>query len=433
MHNYKRKRRKIAAYINIMILLMIVLSQSSGEEGVYCLPRNIDTISEMSFYNNTSLRSVILPDGIRKIDSLAFAYSSIIEINMPSSVSEIADDAFEGCSGLKTFTAEEGSYAYEWGREHGYLPRYKALLIGEKTFLRSYSSQVDGKDATYYKLEYASRNEGDIKNMAGMLTRVCGIKDEGDFHVISRVDLGYEETRESIITTFSGSADQDVSIIFIATHGLSAGDGDLEMAFTGSIDSLEDIRRHNQNTHLDFSTLAQWISQYVKGEVIIILESCGSGSSIYSSDVEQNSTLRKTKKQDYDPELFTEAAIRAFAEADDGLPIKEGTLTFNSTGDFRVPRFYVLASARHHEDSWGENESVANPQNYFTRWLIEGVGSRDNSPADSDRDNRIGLNEIYEYVKRIGNNYPFTYNGNIYYQHVQCYPLSSRYNLFCLK
>ena len=429
---FQVKRAAISCIL--IVLLGILCSQMANADGIYTFPNNTSVISQLSFYNNTSVSKAVLPEGIAKIESLSFAYSSLTEINLPDSLTEIAEDAFEGCSLLKKVIAQEGSYAYEWGRKHGFMPRSKALLIGEKTFLRSYSVQDGEKEATYYKLEYANRNAGDVANMAGMINRICSVKDGNDYDVTRMIDIGYDEIRRAIQTTFIDSADQDVSLIFIATHGLSAGDGDLEMAFTGDVDSLDDIRSHISRDHLDFKTLAQWISDYVKGEVIIILESCGSGSAIYINDNEQNSSRKRAKKQGYDPETFTEAAISAFAAEDDGHQIQEGgTIAINSTGDFRVPRFYVLAAARHHEESWGEGESVTNPQNYFTKWMIEGIGYRGHSPADSNSDNYIGQNEIFEYVKQIGNNHPFSYNGNTYYQHVQCYPSNSDYNMFELK
>lgn len=428
----KTDKNRIRFLVMCFYLAMILL-QNSRAEGILNLPISLEVISQLSFYNNLSINKVILPDGINKIESLAFAYSSLTEINLPVSLTEIADDAFEGCTSLKKVIAEEGSYAYEWGRENGYFPRHKALLIGEKTFLRSYTILDGEKETTFYKLEYANRNAGDVQNLATMLSRVSGAKDGDDFSITKKVDLNLDEIRDAIITTFADSAVQDVSLLFIATHGLSAGDGDLEMAFTGNVDSLDDIVYHNLNNHLDFQTLAQWISQYINGEVIIILESCGSGSAIYSTEIEQNSTYKKGKKQSYEPKQFTEDAIKAFSEVDNGLPFKEGENTIKSTGDFRVPRFHVLAAARHHEESWGENDSVQNPQNYFTKWLIEGVGRKGMSPADMDENNQISQDEIYKYIKGIGDNHPFIYLGETYYQHVQSYPLNSEYILFRLK
>ena len=100
-----------------------------------------------------------------------------------------------------------------------------------------------------------------------------------------------------------------------------------------------------------------------------------------------------------------------------------------NTGELRTNKFYVLTASRHREMSWG-HEDYEDPEysgNYFIDWLVEGVGSKGDSPADASPKNSVlTLEELFAYVKQY-NDYPFEYDGQVYYQHVQRYPKKSKY------
>ena len=227
------------------------------------------------------------------------------------------------------------------------------------------------------------------------------------YQVTKKINASYHQIKSLIQSTFSGTKDTDVSLFFIATHGDSDGDGDLILSGNSSVSSLP------------FSTLAAWLGTYVKGEVIVIIESCGAGSAIYAGRDEENST--KAADTDNSGKIAS-AAVRAFSAADPGI------LESNSTGDLRKPKYYVLAAARHRELSWGNAEF-----NYFTKWLVDGVGKAGNSKADSNKNGQVTLTELFNYIHKVGDSYPFEDRGRIYHQHVQRYPVGSQYNLFLLK
>ena len=67
-----------------------------------------------------SLNNVILPDDITRIEAEAFANSSVQSINLPDSIIYVDDTAFDQ-SALKSVSATEGSYAYVWAVEKGYI------------------------------------------------------------------------------------------------------------------------------------------------------------------------------------------------------------------------------------------------------------------------------------------------------------------------
>ena len=122
--------------------------------------------------------------------------------------------------------------------------------------------------------------------------------------------------------------------------------------------------------------------------------------------------------------------IKAFAEADTGLSANGDDA---NPGELRVTnKFYVLTAARHREESWG---SESKGYNYFPKWLTEGIGTSGSLPADRYYGNYNGvvtLNELFNYISSVGDNSRMksASDGKYYYQHVQCYPKGSSYEMF---
>ena len=304
--------------------------------------------------------------------------------------------------------------------------RYYALLIGEATFTN----------------EYASRNEYDVKNMAAMLQKVKGPSGAA-WSVTRKIDAGYGKIQSLINSKFKNARKNDICLFFIATHGNSYGDGELAMN-----------SKNSSRSFLDFGTLATWLNRACKGRVIVIIESCGAGSAIYDpydtenaaaeglsfademSAVEEraNGTLIQNQPgpDAFNAASFVEKAVSAFARVDPGIELEEEMTeeTLEDTpnigaGAMRTSKFYVLAAARHHEQSYG-TESAGRQGNYFTKWLIEGVGSKASSPADTNKNRIITLKEAFAWLKK---NYR-TPGGNV--QHAQVYPKNSSFQMFKL-
>ena len=453
--------RRFSCAIFACLLLFFSFSgifSPAQASGILIIPFDDSTgtsIPDQAYYGDSTLKTVIIPEGITSIGSLAFANSSVSVLTLPTSLKHIADDAFQGTN-LTTVNAKSDSYGYNWARDHGFFPQYKALLIGEKTFL-----EYNPYGQSYYT-STASRNVGDVNNMASMLSSVYGPQG-GRFSVTKKNDLTYGEVHSAIQSAFSGTKSQDVCLFFIASHGNEAGDGDLFMAFKGDHDNKEDRDAYyNGNQLLSFETLASWLNESCGGRAIVIIEACGSGSAIYTEETEENglssvlsihalssSSLSGLKAKmdfesdsetlpteiNFDPEKFNQAAVSAFSAADPGffLPSAVKKPSLKSTGNLRTNKFYVLTAARHHEMSYGIEGDKA--QNYFTKWLIEGIGSASSSPADlSPADNILTLDELFAYIRDNYNDYSFgtLADGTVLCQHVQCYPQGSLYPLFSL-
>ena len=85
----------------------ISITGCSNESVLLTIPEEINgkqvtSIQMRAFYNNKTLKTVILPDGLLTIGTAAFmGCTSLTNINLPESLLTIADGAFSGCTKLK--------------------------------------------------------------------------------------------------------------------------------------------------------------------------------------------------------------------------------------------------------------------------------------------------------------------------------------------
>lgn len=83
--------------------------EGTGLEHVDLSKTAITIINEGAFYNNKSLTSVNLPNGLKEFKNQAFqGCTSLNDIVMPSKVETICNYVFEGCSSLSNVTLNEG-------------------------------------------------------------------------------------------------------------------------------------------------------------------------------------------------------------------------------------------------------------------------------------------------------------------------------------
>ncbi len=82
------------------------------------LPASLETV-EAGAFEDAALQRVVAEEGLRRIESRAFAAcADLEEVVLPASVTYIAEDAFAG-SNQVTITAPAGSYAATWAESHG--------------------------------------------------------------------------------------------------------------------------------------------------------------------------------------------------------------------------------------------------------------------------------------------------------------------------
>ena len=69
----------------------------------FVIPDSVTEIGDDAFYGCSSLKSVDIPDSVTKIGKSAFCWcSSLKSIDIPNSVTEIGESAFDGCEYIKS-------------------------------------------------------------------------------------------------------------------------------------------------------------------------------------------------------------------------------------------------------------------------------------------------------------------------------------------
>ncbi len=277
-------------------------------------------------------------------------------------------------------------------------PTYRALLVGE----------------VHFSFETANRNQGDVNLMANMLSSITG-PDGGKYSINQKIDLSSSGVQSAIQSTFAAADEDDVSLFFMATHGVTnLYDG----TYAGALLTTSD-------EYIALEDLASWLSA-VPGKVIVILGSCGSGAAVYQEGITENSVTFYSNGTD-DGAAFTQAVIDVFSAYDStaGVSGSNSDVFYSNTGEFRTSKFYVLTATRHQETSYGQEGST--PYNYFTKAIADAAGVT--MPADTNGDSCISLHELFVFVYQQAMG-PYDDGTGEYYQHAQEYPKNSSYKLF---
>lgn len=83
------------------------------------LPASTFYVDDEAFVGNSTIQSVVAPDGLQVIGTRAFADCANLKcITLPDSVSYIAEDAFENTPDVVIFASVD-SYAWQWAEEQG--------------------------------------------------------------------------------------------------------------------------------------------------------------------------------------------------------------------------------------------------------------------------------------------------------------------------
>lgn len=273
---------------------------------------------------------------------------------------------------------------------------YRALLIGEVNFKGSM---------------YAARNYGDVELLTEMLENTR--TPSGSYYSVTRrQDLSRDDILSAIRETFRNADDNDVSLLFIATHGDVTYTG----RYAGMLSTIEIPNRMHGSLMIE--DLAAELEK-IRGTKIVWLGSCGSGSTIYDPAYPDEENISEFYEGDYDEDEWGDDWYDY--DPNDGLELNESE-TFN-TGELRLPDFQVLTAARYRFTSWG---MAGDTCNYFTKYITDGVdGPDDSMPADMNQDGTVTQHELYLYIK-LQEDDPET--G--IYQDVQAYPFGSDYPLF---
>ena len=259
--------------------------------------------------------------------------------------------------------------------------KYRALLVSQQNYPESINSVRKGSENSVNALESLL---GTVRfENAAYVTR--------SLYDVSRAELIYE-----IRETFAGASEQDVSLIYISSHGYYSGGMSFLELCDGSILSARDLERELRN---------------IPGTIILMVDCCGSGGMIGESSATSE---------------FAEGITSAFASA-------------SVSGS----KYKVLCSAGLDEDSYriafNENADAGIMATVFARALCDGAGwnidldRRGTMSADQNYDGSITLNELYMYMFGRVNWYlelASDMTGKQYRQSIQVYPEGDPFILF---
>lgn len=157
----------------------VYITGYTGPGGAVVIPQAIEGFPVVgigigAFSNNTSITSVLIPEGVVSIDAEAFRFcTNMTSVNIPNSVTSIGFGAFEVCTGLTTITIPE-NVQFIGGSPFGYC---RNLL----------SINVDGLNANYESVNGVLFNE----TQTTLIQYPAG-KPEGSYEIPATVEtIGY--------------------------------------------------------------------------------------------------------------------------------------------------------------------------------------------------------------------------------------------------
>lgn len=287
---------------------------------------------------------------------------------------------------------------------------YRALLVGLSKYNPSTwnlsNPRADNNSSNLYGPYY------DVRVMNSML------KGMNYSSVTVKENIGKSQILSAISTAFSAADSNDVSLFYYSGHGATVSNS----TYSGSL-SMIGTQYYSQDISL--SELATALSK-VKGRVIVMLDSCGSGAGLHSyvGQVTAGSMDGDVQEEVFDPDKFNQSVINAFAEA-------EATAKYREL--IKANKFYVLTASEVFEYS-NDLTIGGQPGSAFTRGIVEGAGYRHGSsaysgymPADTNGNKAITLEEAYTYARARVNTLMSSFNES---QHVLRYPSNSTLILY---
>ncbi|MGI6238744.1 MAG: Ig-like domain-containing protein [Christensenellales bacterium] len=261
--------------------------------------------------------------------------------------------------------------------------RYRALLVSEQAYPPDVNTMRTGAVNTVYNLD----------SLLGTVTYENGVGCETRIEV----DLTREELLDAIGEAFADAKDDDVSILYISSHGYYRDGMSMLQLIDGSELAAGDLER---------------ALRAVPGTIVLMIDSCDSGGFIGTYE---------------EMTQFTGGITAAFS---------------GEAAPFGGSKYKVLASAALMQDSYrlgyGESEDEGSTATVFIRALSDGSGwnmvDQRKGPlnADTDYDGKITLWEAYLYTSRRVRWHLAVADGGagIYAQDVQVYPKGDNFVLF---
>jgi len=252
--------------------------------------------------------------------------------------------------------------------------KYFALLIG---------------NGAGYEMNPLQGPPYDMKAMKGMLSGTS----QG-WKITAKNDLKASEMISAIRSAFSGATENDVCLFYYSGHGVSddtAGeDYDNEQGALVGVD--DDI--------VTGSKLASALNSATPGRVIVILDSCGSGSMIYSKSGKAMDAGKEARS-------FVNSMISSFEYFN--KKDRQARAGMEKIGELLESKFQVLAACEYQHNSLDVYEPDGTwAGGLFTTCLLEAMGCDhpsgahgSSTPADTNGDRQVTLGEAYSKTKPL--------------------------------
>jgi len=266
-------------------------------------------------------------------------------------------------------------------------PVYRAFLVGIGDYI--YFGEEGDLQAPPY----------DVNKMIEMLEDCQFGSSQIRFDKVDAI-IDQQATKQNILNkiqnTFSGASSNDISYFYYSGHGATLN----QISYLCPADFNEQI-----NTAISVDELESALSA-IPGTKVVLIDSCHSGGFIGKSFT-RNNELGKKENSLVD---FNNSIIDTFAN-------KEFSKDLLTSEEYQV-----LTSSHWYEESYEVYPDSSQPFGVFTEGLYEGCSLSNNYPADINQDDRLSLNEAYnfiaQWVRSMGVN-----------QNVQAYPMNSSFTI----
>lgn len=257
-------------------------------------------------------------------------------------------------------------------------PRYFALVIGNGTGYR-YLKPLTGV-------------ANDTKAMKKALGQTCQ-----NWRITVCENRTAAQIKTDILSAFKeATLPTDVCLFFYSGHG--------DETKNSSAGSLCGIDYSYGTGAVSPAALRDTLNKATKGKVIVILDSCGSGASIYANG---------NAPANGNPAAFTSAVIGAFSNTGDISVV-------SNTGELRTSKYTVLAACRYGQTSMGAYLTRSSMKDWynnlsdspflsgsmFTYSLVRSMGCSfpggtfsGKISGDSNKDGWLSLKEAYSGIK----------------------------------
>lgn len=181
----------------------------------YILPSAMTSVSEEAFESNKLLRTFDASDSrLMVIESKAFANcTNLKSINLPSSVYEIADDAFNNCPSL-TIHCISGSYAESYAISKGIPVEVHGIAVESDVLQLSQTEwNIPTTDAAYTVIRVNSSAAWSASSSTSWLTLDKSTGSDGTNVVVNVAKNSSSSSRSASVTFTSGNAKAVLNVI----------------------------------------------------------------------------------------------------------------------------------------------------------------------------------------------------------------------------